>query len=353
MLSENSSRTLSGPVREYLCVDDFLRTLVDARALKTAFELSLIDLLRQGPGKTPAEVIAATGADPQGLAFLCDLLRANRVLEKRDDALSLHPAFLQALRFRDLLETKIDFAGFMLADFSDLFSAMLVNPQRFMRHGRVFRLFDYARCLEATPENHRHTQTWMRLTSVLTRYEAPACLELFDVRQHRRMLDVGGNSGEFMAQACRCHPGLTGDVLDLPVVCDVGLENVLGQPECSRIGFIKADVRTEPLPQGYDLITFKSMLHDWPMEEAGQFLDKAATALAPGGKILIFERGPLELSDTVPAYSMLPLLMFFRSYRTPEVYVQKLKDLGLVDVRCQHLKLDTPFFMVTARKPVA
>lgn len=350
---ESPNSALSGTVLEYLCVDDFVRTLVDARALKTAFELNLVDLLQQQPEKTLAAVIAATGADPQGLAFLFDLLCANRVLERRDGALSLHPAFVQALRFRELLEVKIDFAGFMLADFSDLFSAMVVNPQRFLRHGRVFRLFDYARCLDATPENHRHTQTWMRLTSVLTRYEAPVCLELFDVSQHRRMLDVGGNSGEFLVQACRRHSGLTGSVLDLPVVCDVGLENVMGQPECSRIGFIKSDVRAEQLPRGYDLITFKSMLHDWPVEEAGQFLDKAAAALEPGGIILIFERGQLEVCDTVPAYSMLPLLMFFRSYRAPETYVQKLQALGLADVTCQHLKLDTPFFLVTARKPIA
>lgn len=346
-----SGVTLSSAALEYLCIDAFLRTLADAGALKTAFELRLIDLLLQH-GPTPFDALAThTGSDPQGLRFLLDLLCANRVVETRDGAASLHPAFGKALRFRDLLETKLEYAGFMLADFSNLFTAMIANPQRFMRYAQVFRLFDYGRCFEATAENHRHAQGWMRLTSALTRYEAPVCIELHDFSHHRRMLDVGGNSGEFLVQACRRHSGLSGTVLDLPVVCNVGLEHVLEQPECPRISFLKADIRHEPLPAGYDLITFKSMLHDWPLDEAGQFLEKAAKVLEPGGTIMIFERGPLEVREEAPAFSSLPLLMFFRSYRSPAAYLQKLRALGFVDLRCLSLRLDTPFYLVTARRP--
>ena len=343
--------TPSGSALEYLCVDAFLRSLVDAGALKTAFELRLVDLL-QRQGTVSLDALAThSSADPQGLRFLLDLLHANRVVQMRDGIVALTPAFVQALRFRDLLETKIEFAGMLLGDFANLFTAMLANPQRFMRYAQVFRLFDYGRCLEATHENHRHTAHWMRLTSALTRYEAQACLELVDFSLHRRMLDVGGNSGEFLVQACRRHPGLSGTVVDLPVVCDVGLEHVLGQPECPRIGFLKADLRQEPLPAGHDLVTFKSMLHDWPMEEACRFLEKAQQALVPGGTLLIYERGPLEVQEHAPPFSALPLLMFFRSYRSPLGYLEKLRALGMVDLRCQVLLLDTPFFIVTARKP--
>ena len=251
------------------------------------------------------------------------------------------------------LPSRLDSLGLLLGDFANLFTAMVANPQRFMRHAQVFRLFDYGRCLDATHENHRHTAHWMRLTSALTRYEAQACLEMVDFSRHRRMLDVGGNSGEFLMQACRRNPGLSGTVFDLPVVCDVGLEHVLAQPECPRIGFLKADVRQEPLPTGYDLISFKSMLHDWPIENACAFLEKAARALLPGGTLLIYERGPLEVQQHVPPFSALPLVMFFRSYRSPIHYLEKLQALGLVDLRCQVLHLDTPFFIVTARKPAA
>lgn len=341
----------SGSALEYLCVDAFLRSVVDAGALKAAFELRLIDLL-QRRGTVPVEDLAShTSSDPRGLRFLLDLLNANHVVQTRDGVVALSPAFVKALRFRDLLETKLEFAGLMLGDFANLFTAMVANPQRFMRYAQVFRMFDYGRCLEATHENHRHTSHWMRLTSTLTRYEAPACLDLVDFSHHRRMLDVGGNSGEFVLQACRRHANLSGTVVDLPVVCDVGLENVLGHPESPRIGFMKADLRQEQLPAGHDLVTFKSMLHDWPIEDACRFLEKAADALVPGGTILIYERGPLEVHEQAPAFSALPVLMFFRSYRSPMAYLQKLQALGFVNLRCQLLHLDSPFFIVTARKP--
>jgi len=337
----------------YLAVDRYLRTMIDARALKTAFELRLIDLIEEHGGLTEAAALKALKLDAAGLRFLLSLLEANGVTERRRGQIQLQEAFSAALRYRDLLETKLDFAGFLINDFADSFTALLMDPASFMGQSRLFQLFDYRRCFEPTLENYERTRAWMRLTSTLTRYEAAACLELHDFGPYRRMLDVGGNSGEFVLRVCRRQPALRGTVLDLPLVCEIGLEHVLGEPEQSRIGFIKADVRTEPLPSGYDLISFKSMLHDWPEPQALAFLTQAVRAVEPGGSVLIFERGPLEPKGVTPPFSMLPILLFFRSYREPSVYTRHLASLGCTDVRCEHLQLDTPFFLVAARSPVA
>ena len=99
---------------------------------------------------------------------------------------------------------------------------------------------------------------------------------------------------------------------------------------------------------GFDLVTFKSMLHDWPEEDAGRFLDKAAQALAPSGTLLVFERSGLGAGR--PPFSLLPILLFFRSYRGPDGYAARLQALGLQDIRVQHVELDTPFVLLTARK---
>ena len=338
---------------EYLCVAAFLHSVIDAGALRTAFEMRLIDLLIERGSMPVGDILTATGSDSQGLRFLLDLLSANRVVETRDGAASLHPAFVEALRFRELLQTKLDYAAFMLGDFGNLFTSMVANPQRFMRYARVFKMFDYGRCFEATPDNLRHTHGWMRLTTALTRHEAQVCLSLHDFSPYRRMLDVGGNSGEFVLQALRRHAHLAGAVADLPVVCELGLEHVLPEPEAPRIGFHALDLRRAELPHGYDLISFKSMLHDWPIDDARAFIDKAVAAVAPGGTVMIFERGPLEVRAATPGFSTLPLLMFFRSYRSPGAYVKALQAQGMQEVRCIHLRLDTPFFLVSARKPLA
>jgi len=348
----NGERGGSGRPRDFLIVDEFLRTLVDARALKTAFELGVIDRLieqRRGSVEALGRII---GADRKGMQFLLDLLAANGVVEQHAGNLRLSTRFVDALRYRDLLEAKLDFAGFTINDFADLFTPLVKDPSGFMGRARLFELFDYRRCREWSPENYAATRGWMRFTSTLTRYEAQACLDLHDFSGYRRALDIGGNSGEFLLHLCRRNAALHGTVLDLPLVCEVGLEHVLGEAEAPRIGFLSADIRTDPLPVGYDLITFKSMLHDWPAQDARQFIEKAAAALAPGGTLLIFERGPLQIRDRAPDFSSLPILLFFRSYREPADYMMQLEALGFNDIVHRDVELDSPFFLIAGKKPI-
>jgi len=337
----------------FLVVDEYLRSLIDARALKTAFELGLIDrLLEQRSGSI--EALGRTlGTDAQGLRFLLDLLAANRVIEERRGDVRLSLRFAGALRYRDLLETKLDFAGFTINDFADLFTALIKDAGGFSGKAQLFQLFDYRRCLEPNSENYARTRAWMRITSTLTRYEARACMQLHDFSAYRRALDIGGNSGEFLLQLCRNNPELRGTVLDLPLVCDIGMEHLLGEPEHARIGFRKTDIRSDPVPSGYDLIIFKSMLHDWPREDASRFIAKAAEALEPGGTLLIFERAPLRVREASPAFSILPTMLFFRSYRPAEEYVAQLQALGLREAHASEIELDTPFFVVSATKAAA
>ncbi len=337
----------------FLAVDDFLRTMVGARALKTAFELGLVDRLVEHRSGSVEALGRSLGTDPQGLRFLLDLLTANGVVEERGADVRLSRRFAEALRYRDLLEIKLDFAGFTINDFADLFTALVKDAGGFMGKAQLFQLFDYRRCLEPNPENYARTRTWMRVTSTLTRYEARGCMLRHDFGGHRSALDVGGNSGEFLLQLCRRHPDLRGTVLDLPLVCDIGLEHVLGTPEQARIGFVKADLRTDPLPQGHDLITFKSMLHDWPWEDARRFMAKAAEALEPGGTLLVFERAPLAVRESMPPFFLLPAILFFRSYRPAEAYVAELQALGLRDVVAREIELDSRYFVVTGKKAAA
>src|SRR6185436_6492775 len=96
----------------------------------------------------------AIGVDRTGLSLLLDLLGANHVVEERNGKVRLHPRFAAALRYRDLLETKLDFAGFTLNDFADLFTALVRNPGAGPPKGRLFELFDYRRGLDPTHENY-------------------------------------------------------------------------------------------------------------------------------------------------------------------------------------------------------
>jgi hypothetical protein len=139
--------------------------------------------------------------------------------------------------------------------------------------------------------------------------------------------------------------------MDLPLVCEIGMEHVLLHPERERIGFLAGDARRDPLPAGCDLVSFKSMLHDWPEAEAQRFVARAVEALEPGGSLLVFERAALDVAARPPSFGQLPVALFFRSYRAAGSYRRMLEECGLLDLQVQELALDVPFLLVTGRKP--
>ncbi|MDG2381254.1 MAG: methyltransferase [Pirellulaceae bacterium] len=333
----------------YLCVDRFLQNLVGATSLKTAFDLRVIDRLVGSDGVDHSALYESFEFDRQGFDMLLNLLTVNQVIESSGERIRLTEPFAHALQYRDLLQAKLDFAILVTPDLADLFTSLIANPAQFMEQSRVFRLFDYQRCLKLTPENYAATKRWMHFTSTLTRYESAFAMCLYDFSQHQRMLDVGGNSGEFLLQVCKQHAQLQGTVFDLPVVCVVGQEHLLQQPEADRITFMKGSAVDDALPRGFDSIVFKSMLHDWPESMTYRILSKAAQVLEPGGTLLIFERGPIHASE-LHRFPQVPMLLFFRAFRAPEIYQTQLSEMGMVDITVEWIDLEMPFFLLTAKK---
>jgi SAM-dependent methyltransferase len=336
---------------DYVCVDRFIQNLFHARALATAFEIGLIDFILQTGSAGPESLAKRWGASRQAMGLLLSLLLASRAVEEHDGEIKLSDEFLDALRFRDLLQLKLQMTNFAAHDFLDYFSDLICRPDHFGQKSNFTRLFDYGRCFEHSKENYERTKQWMWITTTLTKYEAQACLVHHDFSLYQRILDVGGNSGEFALRICRNHLEIHATVFDLPLVCDIGLEHVRSEPEANRIAFVKGNALTDELPGGFDLVTFKSMLHDWPEKEARHLIAKSADALKPGGTLLIFERGPIEVEKGMPPYSAIPMLLFFHSFRGPSSYVEQLRALSFEKIEVRRVDLEMPFYLVTGIKP--
>lgn len=353
MATSIHSRPDDSPEFAYLCVDHFLQGLVESRALATAFELGLFDYIGADQTRSVDCLGKQIKNEGPGLRLLLELLKANKVVEETNGGIRLTRQFSMALRFRDLLEAKLDLAGYAANDFLNLFSFFINRPDEFIRRASMFKLFNYAKCSDPIPENYEQTKRWMRITTALTRYEAPVCMKYHDFSPYRRMLDIGGNSGEFALQICKRYPKIQATVFDLPLVCDLGKEHVRQEPEANRINFVKGNALEDAIPTGFDLITFKSVLHDWPEKIATQFIIRASHALEPEGTMLIFERGSIELGDVKLPYSMIPFLLFSHSFRSPAMYTQDLQELGYRNIRVQKIDLEMPFHLVSAVKMIS
>ena len=339
---------------EFLCVDDFLRTELDARAIRSAFETGLIDVLLSEGAQPEAALAAKTRMDTVGFRLLASLLKGNGVVWSERDRLALTPAFRRALEFRDLLDTRIDFADLVWPDIHALFTPLLCDLPQFMARSKVFDLFRYDRCMNVTPENLAATQAWVRLTTCLTKYESAAVFDAVELGLAQTLVDIGGNSGEFARQACRRHRGLAATVVDLPVVCALGQRHIAAAAapeEAARIKFFPADFRSDPLPGAADVVSFKSVLHDWPDADVRHMLARAQTIVRPGGRLLIFERGPIEIASGGLPYSMAPNLVFLKFLRPPELYLKTLAELGFRAIECRRIELEMGFHLIVAERP--
>ena len=333
--------------REYLQIEKFVQDAMHSRALQAAFDHGLIDRLLVSP--LAAAEWGSERMDASGARFLLQLLAAADVVTLADDHAELTAAFRQALRYRDLLQTKLKFAQLLAADYFAKMDHLLRCAEDFMAHSVLFELFDYGNCTQVTPASCQQASRWMELTTMLTRYEAPVCAAHYAFDQHKQMLDVGGNSGEFALQVCRRSDNLQAMVLDLPAVCAVGQRHLQGTDVQARVRFQPGNMLQDAFP-GADLITWKSVLHDWPDDHAAHLLCKTYESLPSGGRILIFERQAWDFSRHPTSYGLLPVFLFFRSYRTPDDYRRLLQQAGFANIDVQTIELEVPFLLATARR---
>jgi SAM-dependent methyltransferase len=169
-------------------------------------------------------------------------------------------------------------------------------------------------------------------------------------REGQRLLEVGGGDGTLAAHLLEQHPGLTVDVYNLPateaLVARTREKHGLG----SRLGFKGGDFLREPLPRGYDALSFVRVLHDWPAETARALMKAAYEALPSGGRILICEefRTPERLTaQFFWSYFLMGVDSCVSRLREVEYYLLALKDLGFHAPEV----LPGPFELVVATKP--
>lgn len=330
--------------------DSFLATFIGSAALLLALKSGLIDRLGQGPQQITT-LAGNARLDPRGVELLAGLLESAGVLTLAGGTLTLTPAFVAALPRRAAMEQKLAFLDLAARDVLDSLPAMLFDTPAYIRSGRVFELFRYDRAATTGPDDLAATRRWLDYTTALTEHEAPLLAPLMDLRHVDRLLDIGGNSGAFARALCAVNPALNATVLDLPAVTELGRRYLVGAPEGARITFVTADARRDPLPSGYDAISFKSVLHDWPEADIRLLLTRARDALPPGGRLFVAERGSFAPGAAPLPYAAAANLVFARFYRPPSAYADLLAELGFGGISVQTVEIEMPFHVIAGTKP--
>jgi cyclopropane fatty-acyl-phospholipid synthase-like methyltransferase len=108
-----------------------------------------------------------------------------------------------------------------------------------------------------------------------------------DLRDRKRLLDIGGGPGTYAVGLCRQTPGLTATVLDRPGVLAVTRELIDAAGFADRVTLVPGDYLATPFGSGYDAALLSGMMHRETPDHVNLLLRKTFDALEPGGQIMV------------------------------------------------------------------
>lgn len=171
-------------------------------------------------------------------------------------------------------------------------------------------------------------------------------LHAYPIGRHRRLLDVGGGEGAFLAAAGAHAFKLDLMLFDLPAVTERARARLAAAGLSERAEIHAGDFLTDPIPKGADLITLVRILHDHDDAGALALLRGVRTALPANGALLIAEpmsggTGPDRIADVYFAFYL--LAMGRGRARTSRELFELLRAAGFS--RMRRLRTRTPFLL--------
>jgi SAM-dependent methyltransferase len=261
----------------------------DAKALLTAVELGLFDVLSTGPASWE-EIRESLGLQGRGLSDWLNLLTGLGLLE-REDGRYRNSAGAGTYLVRDGQEY---LGGFLRRSNRNLYPAW-GRLDEALRTGKPQSGGDFLEMIE----NPGLLRQFADSMDALTRVLGPRLIAAYDGwGDHRSVLDVGGCRGYLASRIVRSQPHLDGHVFDLPQMLPLFDELAAGSGLADRLSFHPGDFFADPLPAA-DIVIIGHALHDWSPEHRRLLVHKAFDSVRPGGVLLVYDRMLSDGSDHV------------------------------------------------------
>ncbi len=186
---------------------------------------------------------------------------------------------------------------------------------------------------ETPPEGYAGYSALMAQSQALV---AEDILDAWPMTRHRRLLDVGGGEGVFIAEVAASAPDLQLQLFDLPPVAARAQEALARRGLANRVDCIGGSFLRDPLPRGADIISLVRIIHDHDDESALAILRAVHAALPSGGTLLIAEpmAGTPGAEPIGDAYFGFYLLAMGRGRaRRPDELKQLLESAGFTQMR--------------------
>lgn len=123
----------------------------------------------------------------------------------------------------------------------------------------------------------------------------------------RTVVDVGGGTGALLAEVLRARPDVHGTLVDLPRTATRSGDVFRAAGVADRVTTVGQSF-FDPLPAGADLYLLKSVLPDWPDQEAAAILSRCGEAARPAGRVIVLSGVTPDSLGSSPALLMMVLV---------------------------------------------
>ena len=278
---------------------------VNSQILLALVELGVLDALVQGP--QPAAALARpAGLAEDRMAILLQGGAALRLLRRRRDGRF-------ALTRRGAVLLGVPGLVGMIRHHA-VFYRDLADPVALLRGGTetgLARFWPYVFGAQGAtdPQVTADYSTLMSDTQGLVAEDTLRCADLSGVR---RLLDVGGGTGAFLAAAGARYPSLELALFDLPAVVGPARARFAAAGMAGRVTILPGSFRDDPIPTGADAISLVRVLYDHTDETVAALLAAVFAALPGGGRLIIAEPmsggdRPDAITDTYFAFYTLAM----------------------------------------------
>jgi ubiquinone/menaquinone biosynthesis C-methylase UbiE len=159
----------------------------------------------------------------------------------------------------------------------------------------------------------RARESWLAFDHYYSELAFPAALPIVFADRPRRLLDVGGNTGEWAVQCTGFDPDVHVTIADLPRQLELAKAKIRGKGLDERVGYLPIDLLEDsrPFPGGFDAIWMSQFLACFSEREIVSILRRAAPTLAPGGSLYILELFWDRQSHEIAAFCLQQTSLYF------------------------------------------
>lgn len=261
---------------------DVVAGFVNAQVLMALVELRVLHLLQDGPMSVP-QIAGLCAVPPERMQVLLQAGAGLGLLKRHPDG-----RFGLALRGASLLG--VPGLQAMILHHRALY-ADLADPVAFLRDGRdtqlaLFWPYVFGAAGAVDPQV---TATYSELMAESQVLVAEDTLRMIPLAGVRRLMDVGGGTGAFLAAVGRTYPQMQLDLFDLPMVLEGARQRLADSGFAGRLTLHPGSFRDDPLPVGADAISLVRVLYDHDDSTVLRLLGAVYAALPVGGRLIISE----------------------------------------------------------------